>query len=85
MSVPHVTEKPESAARGSSPATGSACPHCGGKTGYYYKMTIYGEQWMEWNGDPVNFQDTSSKHGIKRCQDCKKRITPNDEASNGRR
>ena len=56
------------------------CPHCGGKSGYQYRVTIEGIQWNEWNGEAVNFENSTRNssgghHGIKRCIDCGKKVS----------
>lgn len=51
-----------------------ACPKCGGKTGFSYRLTIRGTQFMPWRGSDggAHFNDDDSKHGAYRCEDCNK-------------
>jgi len=57
------------------------CPHCGGKTGFTYKATIRGTQFMPWKGGhgDAYFEDSDSNHGAYRCDDCGKVIKSNAE------
>lgn len=59
------------------------CPKCGGTTGYRYLCYIVGEQWNEWNGKGVSFEDLKCRHGAYRCQDCN-RIVPPSSTEGGR-
>lgn len=61
-------------------ATGSAgpcCPRCGGTTGYRYTAYVKGEQWNDWGGNGVNFEELDTRHGAYRCQDCNRKVQPN--------
>jgi len=54
----------------------TCCPLCGGKSGFQYIMTMTGLQvqpWKDGNYDGF-FEDTKTKHGAYRCQDCNKII-----------
>lgn len=56
------------------------CPLCGGKSGFTYRATIRGTQFMPWKNGEGNafFADSDSKHGAYRCDDCGKVIRSND-------
>lgn len=55
------------------------CPHCGGKTGFFYHATIRGQQFMPWKNGKADayFEDSGSKHGAYRCDDCGKTVKSN--------
>lgn len=69
----------------SAPAAGSGerCPHCGGDTGFSYKVTIRGVQWMKWDGTGVSFDDSDTRRGAKRCLDCNRIVRKNPNRSGG--
>lgn len=54
------------------------CPLCGGKAGFTYRVTIRGTQFMPWKGSEIGayFEDSDSKNGAYRCDDCGKIIKP---------
>lgn len=51
-----------------------ACPLCGGKSGFTYRVTTRGIQTRSWRGGDSYgyFEDISSTHGAYRCDDCGK-------------
>ena len=55
---------------------GVKCPHCGGETGYQYKLHIHGVQYYGWDGDPENahFSDSGGRAFKETCSDCGKGI-----------
>jgi hypothetical protein len=55
------------------------CPLCGGMAGFTYRATIRGTQFMPWKGSGIDayFDDSDSKHGAYRCDDCGKIIKSN--------
>lgn len=51
------------------------CKWCGGESGYYYRLTVVGEQHMKWDGDGIHFEDISTKlPKYVTCIDCGKRL-----------
>ena len=53
------------------------CPHCGSTESYTYILILKGEQTREFgnnDGPLVNFDESSSKHGACRCDECNKII-----------
>ena len=89
-----TTEKTQNAgvATDSAPAAGSVfslecCPHCGGETGFSYRLYMKCHQFRSW-GDAIGRKgkeagswttcvDIDSRHGAYRCDDCGKVIKSN--------
>lgn len=78
-----TAEKEKAEARRSAAACSifdlECCPICGGKSGFSYRITMRGRQFQPWKGSDGDafFEDTDTKHGAYRCDDCGKIIKSN--------